>query len=283
MTPQDFVERSDLRGFLALGRDWGAIIATILFSVWANNFFVYLASVWVIGTFQYAIGEVLLHEASHYNLFKSKKINEFSKIFYAFPFLVLMSAYRTEHRDHHYKMNTKFDHIVGDYEIIGLNNPKKNMFWIWFIKPIIGYSGYFFLYDLRYTKIEKNHLQLIFFWIAIIGIFAYFDRLDILLYYWIIPLFWVFSTQRYWSEIAKHYNTKNTTRSDIGWKNHIFHNAGYHFTHHKYPSIPWYKLSQAHNALCADSVDISSGFLDTYRKLTENLNSEKKSSDIDSV
>jgi len=283
MTPQDFVERSNFRGLLALGRDWGIIIGTVLFSIWANNIFVYLASAWIIGTFQYAIGEVLLHEASHYNLFKNKKLNDYLNIFYAFPFLITMPAYRKEHRDHHYKSNTKFDHIVQDYEILGLNNPKKNMFWIWFIKPVIGYGGYFFLYDLRYTKLERLHIHLVIFWIPIITVFTYFERLDILFFYWVVPLFWVFSSQRYWSEIAKHYNTVNSTRSDIGLKNHIFHNAGYHYVHHKYPSIPWYRLPEAHNALCSDSVDISRGFLDTYRKLTQNLNSVKHSSDVSST
>ena len=71
--PQDFVERSNLKGFVALFLDWGAIFAIIATSVWLDNRIVYLMSIWAIGSFQFAIGESLLHEASHHNLFKNKK------------------------------------------------------------------------------------------------------------------------------------------------------------------------------------------------------------------
>jgi len=171
-SPQDFIERSNFRGFLALGRDWAAIIVTALFSLWADNFFVYLACVWIIGTFQYAIGEVLLHEASHYNLFKNKKLNDYLKIFYAFPFLITISEYRSEHKDHHYKMNTEFDHIVADYEFQGLNNPKKNMFWLWFIKPVIGFGGYFYLRTQISLDTLKHPVPMLVFWASVIAVFS---------------------------------------------------------------------------------------------------------------
>jgi len=53
---QDFVQRSNLRGLAALIFDWGAIFGVIAFSVWMNDWIVYLISVWIIGLFQYAIG-----------------------------------------------------------------------------------------------------------------------------------------------------------------------------------------------------------------------------------
>jgi len=274
MTPQDFIEQSNFRGFAALGRDWIAIFATVLFSIWADNFFVYLACVWIIGTFQYAIGEVLLHEASHYHLFKNRKLNDYLKVLYTYPFFVTMPEYRFYHKNHHYKMNTELDHVVEDYEIQGLNNPNKNMFWLWFVKPITGFGGYFYLrYQIRADPM-KHPLQMLLFWVPVVAVFAYFGRLDILLFYWIVPLFWVFSSHLYWSEIAKHYNTETGTRSDLGIKNHIFHNAGYHSIHHQYPSIPWYLLPKAHRALCKNSSDISRGFIDTYKQLKKNLNSK---------
>ena len=113
--PQDFIERSNLRGFTVLFLDWAAIFGIIIISVWMNNWIVYLISVWAIGSFQYAIGESLFHEASHYNLFKTKKINDYLEWIYAVPFFVDMTQYRKEHLDHHHKSGTELDHIVRDY------------------------------------------------------------------------------------------------------------------------------------------------------------------------
>ena len=271
--PQEFVQRNSLRGTLALIRNWGVIFSAIGISLWADNIFVYLISVWIIGMFQYSIGEVLLHEASHYNLFKNKKLNDVLEAFYSVPFFVTISQYRKYHTAHHYKMNSEEDHIVEDYEIHGLNKKDKNMFWMWFIKPILGYGGYFYI---RHV-IELNPLQsaakMLAFWVPITIIFAYFGRLDILLFYWFVPFLWSFSSFLYWSEISEHYNTKSGTRSDLGfWKNLIFHNAGYHYVHHNYPTIPWYLLPKAHKALCPNQEDVVHGFIDTYKKIKNECN-----------
>ena len=100
--PQDFIERSNLRGFTVLFFDWTAIFGIITISIWMDNWIVYLISVWAIGSFQYAIGESLFHEASHYNLFKTKKLNDYFEWLYAVPFFVDMTQYRKEHLDHHF-------------------------------------------------------------------------------------------------------------------------------------------------------------------------------------
>ena len=126
--PQDFVERSNLRGFAVMFFDWGTIFGVILLSIWLDNWIGYIISVWIIGSFQYAIGESLLHEASHYNLFKTKKLNDHLEWIYAIPFFVDLTQYRFWHTRHHFKMNTEEDHLVHDYEIHGLNNPKKHFF-----------------------------------------------------------------------------------------------------------------------------------------------------------
>jgi fatty acid desaturase len=268
--PQDFVERSNLKGFVALFLDWGAIFAIIATSVWLDNWIVYLMSIWAIGSFQFAIGESLLHEASHHNLFKNKKLNEYLEFLYALPFFVDMSQYRSDHTAHHYKMNTEADHVVEDYELHGLNKPKKNMFWLWFVKPIIGYAGVFYLRYVIQLNPPKSAFKFLGFW-AIVGVGCwYFDVLDILLLYWFVPFLWSFSSFYYWSEVGEHYNTKSGTRSQLGLvKNFFHHNTGYHHVHHAYPSIPWYKLPEAHKALCPEGTDISYSFFDTYRQLKQ--------------
>ncbi|RMW33628.1 MAG: fatty acid desaturase [Nitrosopumilus sp.] len=266
--PQDFIERSNVRGFSVLLLDWSVIFGVIAFSIWANNWIVYLSSVWIIGSFQYAIGESLFHEASHYNLFKTKKLNDYLEWLYAIPFFVDMTQYRKEHLDHHYKPGTDADHIVRDYEVHGLNNPEKNLFWMWFIKPVIGYAGIFYLRFCIQLNPPKSSIKFAIFWLPIVSIFWYFDSLHILALYWFVPFLWSFASFFYWAEVSEHHNTKSCCRSDVGfWKNLFHHNGGYHYIHHMYPTIPWYKLPEAHKALCMNEGDVSSGFLDTYRQM----------------
>jgi fatty acid desaturase len=93
---------------------------------------------------------------------------------------------------------------------------------------------------------------------------------DELLLYWVVPMLWCYSSFFYWSEIEDHFNTNTGTRTNVGWTNWLTHNNGFHSVHHKYPRIPWYRLREAHFALCADSSDISRGFLDTFRQISTN-------------
>lgn len=267
-TPQSFVERSNVRGFLVLFLDWGAIFGVISISIWLDNWIVYLVSIPVIGSFQFSIGESLLHEASHYNLFKTKKLNDYLELLYALPFFVDMSQYRFWHTRHHYKMNTEEDHIVEDYELHGLNKPQRNMFWMWFIKPIIGYAGYFYLRFVIELNPRKSAAKFLVFWLPIILACWHFGILDILILYWFVPFLWSFASFFYWSEIGEHYNTKSGSRTDIGFlKNFFHHNSGYHYIHHQYPTIPWYRLPEAHKSLCPEGIDISRGFVDTYNQM----------------
>ncbi|HEY9700818.1 MAG TPA: fatty acid desaturase, partial [Allocoleopsis sp.] len=97
----DFIERNNLKAFMAIARDWIFIFLIIALSMQVNNIFVYLAAVWLIGIFQYSIGDVLLHEAVHHNLFTDKSWHEKLEFIYAFPFLRTFSSYRQHHFAHH--------------------------------------------------------------------------------------------------------------------------------------------------------------------------------------
>ena len=265
--PQDFVERSNARGFLILIRDWGMIFGVISFSIWSENFFVYIASIILIGCMQFAISESLMHEASHGNLFKRESWNKQLEFLFSLPCLMTMKEYVPDHLDHHNYMDTEKDHLVGAYEEYGLNKEKKNMSWLW-VKPIIGFGLYFFAKFNWNIRDPQSILKIILFWTPIIIIFAYFDTLDILLWYWAIPLFFIFPCFIYWSEIADHYNTKSgsRTRTDT-LLNFLHHNAGYHHVHHTYPTIPWYNLPEANKVLCPENVDISTSVLETFKQI----------------
>ncbi len=272
--PIDFVERNDMRAFLELLRDWMAICLIAAFSIWANNIFIYLVSVWAIGIFQFAIGEGLLHEATHHNLFKNKLWNEQLEFLYAFPVLRTISSYREHHFPHHKGLGGEEDYIPEYYEMIGLNKENKNLFWLLFLKPVLGFTFYHFSIDAYYHlkgldyRPFKTGFKISLFWLVVIVGFCLSGHIDILLLYWVVPLVWCFPCYSCWSEVHDHFNTVSGTRSNLSFlANLLTHNNGYHYVHHLYPTIPWYKLPEAHKALCLDSPDISYGLFDVYRKL----------------
>jgi fatty acid desaturase len=291
--PIDFVERNNIKSFLVLLKDWIAIFIVAGFSLWANNIFIYLVAVWLIGIFQFAIGDALGHEAAHNNLFTEQSWNEKLEFLYSFPFLRTISSYREHHFPHHKYLFSDGDYIPEDYEFLGLNKPDKNVFMILFIKPFLGFSVYyFFLEVILYPWLQdsfklsslingiKCSYKLYLFWLTVILSFSLSGHLDILLLYWFVPLFWCFSFLSLFSEVQEHFNTLSGSRSNVNPViNFVFHNAGHHYVHHLYPPIPWYKLPEAHQALCADNPDISHGILDTYRQLIRNNQIEVESLD----
>jgi fatty acid desaturase len=286
--PIDFVERNNLKSFLALLRDWIAIFLIAAFSIWANNIFIYVVSVWLIGIFQFALGEAMLHEAVHGNLFTEKSWHEKLEFIYGYPFLRTISYYQEHHFAHHKYLWLEGDYVPEDYEILGLNKQDKNVFIILFIKPVLGLSVYYFLIEVLYPFIQAlfkfslliSDLKPYLFWLVVILSFSLSGHLDILFFYWFVPLSWCFSCLSIFSEVQQHFNTFSGTRSIMNpIFDSLFHNGGYHYVHHVCPTIPWYKLPEAHQALCADNPDISHDILDTYRQFVRN-NQDRKLTQI---
>ncbi|MEA5532963.1 fatty acid desaturase family protein [Crocosphaera sp. XPORK-15E] len=267
-----FVERSHYRGFLALLKDWGAIFLLAALSIKLNNIFAYLITIWIIGAFQFAIGESLIHEASHYNLFKIKSWNENLEFLYALPFFQTISQYQAAHVPHHQYLGKKGDHLVEDYEEWGLSQSFPNLWLIWFVKPILGFAVFTHLATLKFSGF-KTVIKLVCFWLPISLLFYFYNHLDWLILYWFVPFIWCFTSYLYWSEIEDHYQTISGTRSNLSMLNNFLsHNNGYHYAHHFCPTIPWYKLPEAHRELCSDNPDISYGFLDTYKQMKMRTN-----------
>jgi fatty acid desaturase len=265
--PKDFVKRSNIRGGLAIAQDWLAIVVLIYSSIRIHSWLLYPLAAWLIGTFQFALSESLLHEAAHYNLFKVRRWNDALDLFYGLPLFYTTQQFRLEHMIHHRFLGKPEDNLLADYEAMGLFHPGINLFWIWFCRPLLGYAGYH--YALAFTlKPLRSGIRMIAFWGIVLGVFACLHQLEVLVLYWFIPLLWSCYSQLYWSEIADHYRTQTGVRSNFSrWTNFLHHNNGYHFTHHTYASIPWYMLPEATRALCPGQGDVCYGFLDIYHSI----------------
>jgi fatty acid desaturase len=262
---------SDRRGFAALARDWGAIAAISWLSLRSESIAVYIAAVWLIGAFQFAIGESLIHEASHYHLFRTRAWNDRFEFLYALPFFMTVAQFRQEHLAHHRDVGTSRDELLADYRLVGLLEPRIHAFWLWFVKPLTGFAGWFYWTKLS-LKPSKCGVKIVAFWALVAAVAAYFGALRLVALYWLVPMWWCHTSYLYWSEIQDHFATVSGTRSVVGGlSNGLWHNNGFHAVHHSRPAVPWYRLREAHREFVAagkhPEQDISSGFLETYRQL----------------
>ncbi len=267
-TPPDFYGRSNWRALFALLKDYALILGIIAASEQIGGGIVYIFAVWLIGMIQLGLGETLTHEASHFNLFKTRRFNQWSEFLCCYPFGFTLNDYRREHSQHHRLLNTNREQLHLDYGNHGLLDENRNMVWLWFFKPILGYAGVAYIRSLIQLATFKSAQKIVLFWVALLGISAWNGWLDLLCLYWIVPLVWSYASFFYWSEIEDHFNTTTGTRTNISWTNWLTHNNGYHAIHHRYPRIPWYRLKQAHFALGDNPTDISRGFFDTFRQIS---------------
>ena len=265
---KDFCERSTLRGLGAVCRDWLFMTGAAGVSIWLDQWWFTLMTVWFIGYIQFCLGEALLHEASHYNLFATRSLHYKLQSLYAYPFLQTLKGFQVEHHQHHIDLMGESDITMQDYNRYGLLNRNPNMIYIWFIKPFLGGPTYYYLKSGPDLDTASSRLQLSLFWIPLISLFAVYESLDLLLIYWLIPLIWSFPIYQYWSEIEEHHNTRSGARSNLSRFDNFFkHNEGYHWIHHRYPSIPFYKLKEAHQHLAPEGTDISKSFLQSFHQM----------------
>ncbi|MDR3436867.1 fatty acid desaturase [Telmatospirillum sp.] len=259
--------RDGRRAAAAICRDWGGIILTVSVAIWAGNPFVSVLSLWVIGAFQYALGDALLHEGAHGNLFATKSWNDRWDVIYGLPFLRTMLAFKTEHLRHHGQLGKDGDYLVRDYRQFGLDRP-HNLLWVWVGRPLIGWPAWYYVRQLRhYSPACLRRIAVL--WGAAALVTALTGTFGLFLLYWVLPLLWCRYAYFYWAEIADHYNTRRGIRTRVNrLLNWFQHNKGYHAAHHRFPAVPWFNLPAAHKQLeDVDPEDLSGNPIETWRQL----------------
>jgi fatty acid desaturase len=110
-----FAQRSDLAGAGLLAFNWlaiGAIFALVV--LWPNPVTV-LAAILLLGGRQLGLA-VLMHEAGHRSLFRSRGLNEhLGQWLAAYPVLGDCDAYGASHREHHRLAGTREDPDLPNY------------------------------------------------------------------------------------------------------------------------------------------------------------------------
>jgi fatty acid desaturase len=106
---RDLSGRSNLMGAWLLIHAWGVIVLAVAIFAAFPNPLTFLFAVMIIGSRQLGLA-IIMHEAAHAALFKTKTFNEFAGQWLAgAPILADMSAYRRYHLKHHRYTQTDED------------------------------------------------------------------------------------------------------------------------------------------------------------------------------
>lgn len=256
---------------------------------------VYLLAVFIIGAWvQNRLG-VLIHESSHYALFKTRVLNDImANLFVVFPFFGNISNYRIGHWGHHRHVNNP--EKDPDLHRLVKHHPRNFPIPKW--KFMFEYVAYQLLLHKAVSYIKgraeyvafamksepvKNHdalgkwnvmlMRIVYYglWIAVLSYMGWW------LYYllfWIVPFLTFYPAVLFLREIAHHGNYPDdgdftNSRVYLGrWlEREIFFSFGEHnhVLHHMFPTIPHHKMRRAHATMMRyppyrDQVVICNGF-----------------------
>ena len=273
-----FYRRSGIRALAGILFDWVIVVALVAVAEWFRNPAVYVAAILLIAGRMVAFETKWTHEAIHYNLFRKKAWNDRLEFLFAWPVFASASLARETHLQHHLHYLEEKDDPVFAYEYAGITPQKKNsrafMVSIWLVRPLLGYHAIRELCAIGENLIESRSFRwkMLLFWPLVVGVFAAVGRLDLLLWYWVVPLFLIRPIFWFWQDLAQHYNARSPlgTRDLHGWFFTLFFgdSRNYHGAHHVYPAVPWNRLAECHRLYVGDDqVDVATGFLDLTRQI----------------
>lgn len=261
--PVEMVRRltrpSPLGTWFVLFRDYGVIAAT----VWACEAYwhpaLYVLALIVIGGRMSSIGG-LVHEAAHYNLFKSKRLNEWVALIFCSTMVLWTStprAYRRSHLTHHRHANTRSD---PDPEIQAI---KKNIetardalrfFFDGLTLPVVYFTKVFWGRPLHQRLLSLAALALLIYALPALSLKLFM--------YWIVPALTIYSLFVFIRLNAEHnavdaddplYRTRTVRPTLLSRLTVAPAYVGYHLAHHVYPSVPFSRRHELHDALMASS------------------------------
>jgi fatty acid desaturase len=103
------LELDDWHGWLTIGTNWAIVAACFLLVAWAPNPLTIVVALFLIGTRQLGLA-VVMHEAAHRALFKSRELNDWAGNWLAaYPVWSDLTPYRSYHLVHHAKTGSPED------------------------------------------------------------------------------------------------------------------------------------------------------------------------------
>jgi fatty acid desaturase len=273
---------SDSRAASAIALEWLMIGATIGAAIYFDAWWSYLPAIVIVAARQHALG-IIMHDATHYRLFSSRRVNDLvSDWFCAFPTGLSTLGYREDHLEHHLATNTDGD----PYYVLMENNtalqwPKTKLAAVrhllaetfgWHTLQNMKIShpwtamGQYLLHRNEPRQAARVSFDLIstgVFWcfvaagLAFVGGWWYFAVLWVLpgltCYQLFVRLRWM-SEHPYRPATGDGYDTHQVRGSPIERFCIAPLNINYHITHHLFPATPFYRLPGVHRRLLENAV-----------------------------
>lgn len=277
------MERSDFKAAWEVLFTWGVILVAMgIAVVWTNPFTIALA--WLlVGARQLALA-ILMHDLSHYSMFKSKRSNQLvGQWLCAYPMLLDLERYRTYHLRHHSHTGSDKDpdlYLVNMYpttekslirkfgrDLIGITGLKSYVGLAMMNMGLLEYElgGAVVKLHPSTTKPEQI-ISLIKAWT---GPFLVNAVLFFGFYFlgkpWLFPLVWLWpllTSSMFFlriRSIAEHGVTpdrnnplQNTRTTIASWYQKLLfapHNVHYHLEHHLLMTVPSYNLPAMHELM----------------------------------
>lgn len=300
---KDLLKLSNLRGFFALATTWAMIIGSFMLVAYFPNILTFFIALIIIGGRHLALA-ILMHDASHYSLFKSKWMNDFFGSWFAAYFTWQdLRRYRVHHLSHHKNAGSEAD---PDLDLIKNFPTTRSSLRRKFLRDLLGVSGIKRLYGLllmdlgfieytvssRVTKISQSSRSPIEFIttavrnlhgvvitnLVLFFILKFFNHGELYLL-WIISYLCTFSLFVRIRSIAEHActemdldPTKNTRTTHANFWARITvapHLVNYHLEHHLLMTVPHFHFKKMHALLLSKNVFNESNNLINYKKVLD--------------
>lgn len=265
-TVKALATRSDLWGAWLTFHVWAVIIGSGALFLAFPNPLTFIFAFLMIGSRQHGMA-ILMHEAAHGMLFKSRKLNDFvGQYVLAAPYGGDMLAYRHYHLKHHLHTQTKEDPdlpLSAKFPVTRSSLARK------FLRDITGLTfirlrlatlkGQGFDGSEAFQKAGRNMAlpinALMFLALTIMGYWWVYFAL------WLAPLMTWFMMILRIRNISEHAMTEESANSlrharttHANWLARVFlaqYWVNYHVEHHAYMFVPCYRLPALHKALKA--------------------------------
>lgn len=257
----------------------------------------YLPTVLAIGVGTQNRLSCLVHESSHFLLFKNRVLNDVvANLLVCFPFFAKISNYRAGHWGHHNHVNDPENdpdlkrlrkHQPREFPV----NPLKFL-WVYLFLQMLPHKAFSYLKGraeyVAFAKeagpgAEKNQpipqpwmgLMRGTYYTVLAAVLIYCGWWPHYILFWLVPLVTVYPAALFIREIAHHGNypdngdyTNSRVYEGYGLERVFMFPYGEwnHVLHHLYPRVPWHKMRQAHNTMLRfrpyrENVVICDGYL----------------------
>ena len=231
--------------------DWSIVLAALVLVALYHSFFVVLLVVLVIGNRQHALA-VLGHDGTHYTVHHNQTLNDFiSNLFCFWPLLITVDGYRRLHFLHHKNTGNSNDPELMHKKA---RSPQwdvpmaKSRVALYMLKDLVGYSIPDLIIILTFSAPEKKRHFL-----PVLVLHSIFVAVCLTFGLWWIPIIWygslattfmMFFRIRLWLEHQGTYETQRISLSPLVAAIIAPHKIWLHWEHHKFPAVPYHKLSQ---------------------------------------